>query len=145
MKKYLVMSIIVFSLIALSIFYRIMITPVARTKSDAPSKHIVVRIPLHAWSFEPDHIVAVAGEALSITVINEDDIEHGFAIEEYRVHKSIPAFSISTLPTLTFSKEGKLQFYCSEICGDGTAERGEHKGDKRGHFDMTGELNVLSK
>ena len=127
----------------LGLVYRIYI-PVQPTKrvSTGATKNITIRIPLHTWSFEPDHIEAAVGDRLSITVVNGDDIEHGFAIEEYHVRKSIAAFATTTLPTFTVSKVGKFQFYCSEICGDGTAQNGAHKGDKRGHFDMAGSLIV---
>ncbi len=145
MKKYLAMSFILLLLIALGVFYRTSSSDVTRRLSDGQSKNIIIRIPLHSWSFEPDHIDAVAGDTLSITVINEDDITHGFAIEEYRVRQSIPAFATTTLPAFTVGREGKFQFYCSEICGDGKAESGIHKGDKRGHFDMGGQLTVVSK
>ena len=145
MKKYLAMSIILLLLIGLGVFYRTSLSQVTHSISGGQSKSIIIRIPLHSWSFAPDHIDAIAGESLSITVINEDDVEHGFAIEEYRVRKSIPAFTTTTLPVFTLGKEGKFQFYCSEICGDGAAESGIHKGEKRGHFDMAGQLNVVSK
>ncbi len=145
MKKYLAMSVVLLLLIALGIFYRISSSQVTRHPRIAPSKNIIIRIPLHSWAFEPDHIEAVAGGKLSITVVNEDDIPHGFAIEEYRVRESIKAFSTTTLADITLGQEGKFQFYCSELCGDGQAESGIHKGNKRGHFDMAGELTVVSK
>ena len=145
MKKYLAMSIVLLLLITLGAVYRTQLSQVRESISGGKSRSIIVHIPLHSWSFEPDHIEATAGDTLSVTVINEDDIPHGFAIEEYRVRKSIAAFSTTTLPTITLQKDGKFQFYCSEICGDGNAESGVHKGEKRGHFDMTGQLNVASK
>lgn len=132
-------------LIAVGIYYRNSSTKVIRRPSEGLNKNIIIRIPLHSWSFEPDHIEALAGDKLSITVVNEDDIAHGFAIEEYRVHTSIAAFATSTLSAFIVGTEGKFQFYCSEICGDGKAESGIHKGDKRGHFDMSGQLTVVSK
>ena len=145
MKKYLVMSVVLVLLITFGVINRSSLSQVTHSMSLGQSKNIIVRIPLHSWSFEPDHIEATAGDTLSVTVINEDDIPHGFAIEEYRVRKSVPAFSTTTLPTITLQKEGKFQFYCSELCGDGNVESGVHKGEKRGHFDMTGQLNVASK
>lgn len=146
MRAYLAISVILLILIALGIFYRASFSSQVISRiSEGQNKNIIIRIPLHSWTFEPDHIEAKAGDRLTITVINADDIEHGFAISEYRERKSIPAFATATLPTFTVGKEGKFQFYCSEICGDGSAENGIHKGDKRGHFDMAGQLTVGSK
>ena len=145
MKKYLAMSVALLLLITLGFVYRTSLSLDTHGVSGGQSKSIIIRIPLHSWSFEPGHIDATAGDTLSITVVNEDDIPHGFAIEEYRVRKSVPAFSTTTLPTITLQKEGKFQFYCSELCGDGNVESGVHKGNKRGHFDMAGELTVVSK
>ncbi len=139
------MSVVLLLLIALGVVYRTSLLQVTHRLSRGQNKSIIIRIPLHSWSFEPDHIDAVVGDTLSITVINEDDIAHGFAIEEYRVRQSVPAFATTTLPLFTVSHEGKFQFYCSEICGDGKAESGTHKGDNRGHFDMAGQLSVVNK
>ena len=137
------MTVTLIILIALAIFFGIYDS----SKSPSPRgsvevRNITIRIPPHSWSFEPNHIEAKPKEALSITIVNDDDVEHGFAIEEYRIRQSVPANGRATIPTFILSKEGTFSFYCSVVCGDGTVEDGTYKGDRRGHFDMEGTLTV---
>ncbi len=141
MKKYLSVSLVLVVLIVLGVFYGTK-AYLPQAIIGGPVKHVIIRIPLHSWSFEPEHIEAKQGDRISITLVNADDIAHGFAIEEYRVRQSVEAFATTTLPQFVVRKEGKFQFYCSEICGDGTAQRGTHRGENRGHFDMAGTLEV---
>ena len=137
------MSLILVTLTGVSVFYGTkMQKSVSLPTNTLSIKHISIRIPLHSWTFEPDHIDAKQGDRISITLVNADDISHGFVIPEYRVRQSIQAFATTTIPEFTVGREGKFQFYCSEICGAGTAESGTHLGEQRGHFDMAGLLEV---
>ncbi len=143
MRTYYIAIVVLIVLIAFGIAYRVSMVPQSpELKTTAAAKAISITIPLHTWSFEPDHIDAHVGDILDITVKNDDDIEHGFAIDEYHISQHIPPGTTATIPRFVVDKEGTFQFFCSVVCGQGMVENGSHKGMERGHFDMGGTLTV---
>jgi heme/copper-type cytochrome/quinol oxidase subunit 2 len=112
-------------------------------QSTAPVHEITVHIPLHTWSFEPDHIELNKGELFRITVVNDDDIEHGFGMQTYTTNLDIPAHSTGVSTLMSAQTAGGFEFYCSVMCGEGmVAATGTTKQHERGHFDMSGMLTV---
>ncbi len=90
------------------------------------------------WRFDPEFIDAVQGERIVATVVNEDDFDHGFAIDMFGVYERIPARSTVKV-AFTVTEAGDFPYYCSVSCGGGVVE-----GERRGHFDMYGKLHVRS-
>jgi uncharacterized cupredoxin-like copper-binding protein len=90
--------------------------------------HAEFTIGIRYSQFTPVAITAVAGEPLTITIENEDPIEHEWIIGDEDVHKrhrfgtepvhdaiptevSIPAFT-SRITELTFTEPGAYQYIC---------------------------------
>lgn len=145
MRKYLIAIAVIILLIAAGITYRILLVPQElNSNASGVVKEIAVTIPLHSWSFEPSNIDAEVGDTLSITVTNNDDIEHGFAIDEYQISRHLAPGERVTLPKFVLDKKGTFEFFCSVVCGGGVSESGTHRGVERGHFDMSGTLTVGS-
>ena len=88
------------------------------------------------WAFEPEAIDVNCGDKVVMTVVNEDDYDHGIAIEQFGVSQRMPASSTITLDFIAV-KPGDFQFICSVPCGEG-----EVAGMHRGHFDMVGTIKV---
>jgi plastocyanin len=101
---------------------------------------VSIRIPKGSWSYEPDVIRVGEGDRFTVTIVNDDDIPHGFAIDTYGVDESIPPHESRTTRELLAKKNGVFMFYCSLMCGEG-----EYAGKTRGHFDMEGTLVVSER
>ena len=89
-----------------------------------------------AWRFEPEDMKINAGDKVIMEVINEDDYDHGLAIDGYGISQRMPALSKITIEFIA-SRRGRFSFYCSVPCGKGVVN-----GQERGHFDMVGFIDV---
>lgn len=99
-------------------------------------KRITITIRKEAWRFDPENINVIQGDKVLLTVVNEDEFDHGIAIDAYGVSQRVPAKSQITAEFIA-SRAGAFPFYCSVPCGEGEVD-----GVKRGHFDQVGELTV---
>lgn len=95
-------------------------------------KEITIVAKKLQWNFEPDRIVVDQGDRIKLTVINEDDFDHGFAIDAFGVSQRLPA-SETIFIEFVVTKSGEFPFYCSVSCGSGIVDEKE-----RGHFDQIG-------
>ena len=103
------------------------------------------------WRFDPEKIEVEQGDRLKLTVINEDDFDHGFAIDALGVSQRLPANGTINVDVVA-SKSGVFPFYCSVSCSSsdagtfdlpgGTVQTGPYAGKVRGHFDHLGEIVV---
>jgi len=101
-----------------------------------------VRIPKGTWSYQPDKLEVAKGDTFTITVQNDDDIVHGFALDPYGINMSLLPHQTQTTPPLLAKDSGDFMFYCSVMCGEGMVATGTYAGEKRGHFDMVGTFVV---
>lgn len=91
-------------------------------------------------AFVPNSLVVHAGDTVKITIINADEMDHGFELDAFGVNVHIDPGTANattgeitpTLTTVTFtaSQAGTFVFKCNVVCGDG-------------HDYMTGTLEVL--
>src|SRR3990167_6337750 len=88
------------------------------------------------WRFTPEEIIAERGDKIIMKVVNEDDYDHGIAIDAFGVSQRMPANSTITVEFVV-TQEGDFPYYCSVPCGEGDVN-GEH----RTHFDMVGAFQV---
>lgn len=139
MNKYLWLIIVAVVVVGGGILYSVFLRP----ESSAPvttgvTREITVVAKQNTWSFVPEVIEVNRGDKIIMTVVNEDDYDHGIAIDAFGVSQRMPANGTITL-SFVATQEGDFPFYCSVPCGDGVVD-----GEKRGHFDMIGKLNVRS-
>ena len=113
------------------------VTPIGETGRD-----IVIHMPFHSWSFEPEKVVIEKGETFRFLVVNDDEKEHGFAIDPYGIHLMIPANATATSEEVYADEPGNFIYYCFSSCGEGIVSSGKYKGEQRGRFDMEGEFIV---
>ncbi len=146
MNKYLILIIVLITLIAAGVGYRVFLLPASsRPINTGIIKEVTVVIQKNSWSFDPEVIDANRGDTLKLKFVNEDDYDHGVGIDAYGVSQRIPARATLDVPPFVVTKSGDFQFYCSVSCGEGIAVSGIHKGVKRSHFDQIGTICVHDK
>jgi plastocyanin len=139
MNKYLIILILLFLIIGAGFGY----TKFFRAESARPmetgivKEYTIISRKLK-WRFDPELIEVNRGDRINLTIVNEDDFDHGIAIDAFGVSQRIPAKGIITL-SFVATQAGEFTFYCSVPCGDGFVD-----GVKRGHFDQFGKIIVHS-
>ena len=119
------------------IFYR----AVLLSEADKPVETGVIRnftviAEKDKWRFVPETIEVDRGDRVKLEVINEDEYDHGIAIDAFGVSQRMPARSTINVEFVV-TQIGDFPFYCSVPCGEGEVD-----GRKRTHFDMIGVIRV---
>lgn len=139
MNKYFLLIIIGILIIVGGILYRIFLLPEESVPvTTGVVREITITAKKGRWMFEPEAIEVNRGDKIVATIINEDEYDHGIAIDAFGVSQRMPAKSTITTEFVV-TQEGDFPFYCSVPCGEGEVE-----GKKRGHFDMVGKIHVRS-
>lgn len=137
MNKYLTLIIIGVIIIAGGIFYRAVLLPESsRPVTTGKELRVTIIAKKNEWRFVPEEIEAERGDKIIATVINEDDYDHGIAIDALGISKRMPANGTIEIEFVV-TQEGEFPFYCSVPCGEGIVD-----GVKRTHFDMIGKIKV---
>jgi plastocyanin len=119
------------------IIYRVFLLPQSsQPVTTGIERAVTVIAEKDAWRFEPEDIKINRGDKVVMTVINEDEYDHGIAIDAFGISQRMPAKSTIKLEFVA-TQEGDFQYYCSVPCGEGMVD-----GKKRTHFDMIGTLRV---
>lgn len=104
------------------------------------------------WAFEPEEITLNQCDRVKVTVINEDNFDHGFAIDAFGVSQRLPANETIQVEFVA-TKAGTFPFYCSVSCSDsastgdlpdGVVQTGQYAGTFRGHFEHVGQFVVAA-
>ena len=103
------------------------------------------------WRYEPEEIEVNQCDRVTVTVINEDNFDHGFAIDAFGISQRLPANGTIELE-FTATKSGTFPFYCSVSCSssdaatfdlpNGEVQTGPYAGTVRGHFEHIGQFFV---
>ncbi|MFT7507781.1 MAG: plastocyanin [Acidimicrobiales bacterium] len=103
------------------------------------------------WRFEPESIEVEQGDRIIATVINEDNFDHGFAIDAFGISQRLPADGTIVVEFVA-TKSGEFPFYCSVSCSssdnssfglaDGEVQTGPYAGTVQGHFEHVGKFVV---
>lgn len=137
-KYFIIIGIIVLILIA-GVVYRARFLPEELTPEvTGEVREITVVALKDQWIFEPEVIEVNRGDKVVLTLVNEDDYDHGIAIDSFGIAQRMPANETITFDFIA-TQEGEFPFYCSIPCGEGIVD-----GVKRTHFDMLGKIHVRS-
>ena len=102
------------------------------------------------WRFDPEVITVEKCDRVHLNVINEDNFDHGVAIDALGISQRLPANGTIDI-NFVASKSGEFPFYCSVSCSDskntgelkdGVVQAGPYTGVFRGHFDHLGKFIV---
>lgn len=139
MNKYLILILVMIVIISAGALYRAFLLPeTAAPVTSGKAREIVIIAKKDEWRFEPETIEAERGDKIIATIINEDNYDHGIAIDAFGVSQRMPANSTIKVEFVV-TQEGDFPFYCSVPCGEGEVDH-----VKRGHFDMVGKIHVRS-
>lgn len=139
MNKYFILIVVGVLLIGAGLAYRAFLLP----ESSAPVvtgkvRELTIIAKKDTWSFVPEIIEAERGDKIIATIVNEDNYDHGIAIDAFGVSQRMPANGTIKVEFVV-TQAGNFPFYCSVPCGEGVVD-----GQKRGHFDMVGKIHVRS-
>lgn len=139
MNKYIiVIGIIVLIVVAGGIYRAQFLPEQSKPEVTGEVRDVTIVAEKNEWRFTPEIIEAKKGDKIIATVINQDDYDHGIAIDAFGIAQRMPANKTITIEFVV-TQEGNFPFYCSVPCGEGEVD-GEH----RDHFDMIGKLHVRS-
>lgn len=139
MNKYVILIVACSMLLGVGIAYRVFLLPQKSVPVvTGKVREITIIAKRDEWRFDPEVIEAERGDKIVATIINEDDYDHGIALDAFGVSQRMPAKSTITIDFVV-TQEGEFPFYCSVPCGEGIVD-----GKKRTHFDMIGKLHVRS-
>lgn len=137
MNKYFILIGIVVLIIGGGIFYRLVLLPASLVPVETGVvKNLTVTAKQNEWRFVPENIEVERGDRVKLEVINEDEYDHGIAIDAFGVSQRMPVKSTIRVEFVV-TQEGDFPFYCSVPCGEGIVD-----GKKRTHFDMIGVIKV---
>lgn len=151
MNKFLIIGIVLVGIVVAGVLYKEFVG-----SSEAPIETGVVRdITVISkrleWRFEPEAIEVDRGDRVRLTVINEDNFDHGVAIDAFGISQRLPANATIDIEFVA-TKSGEFPFYCSVSCSasdnpsfglqDGLVETGPYAGTLRGHFEHIGKFIV---
>ncbi len=77
-----------------------------------------MRVSKNKWQWEPNVIRVQPGDKVVLHIFNEDDFDHGFAIDVLGVNRRLFPERTTTVE-FKASLRGKFAFYCSVPCGEG--------------------------
>lgn len=139
MNKYFILIGIGILILGAGLAYRLFLLPQSFVPiTTGKVREIAIIARKDTWSFTPEIIEAVRGDKIIATIINEDNYDHGIAIDAFGVSQRMPANGTIKIEFVV-TQEGDFPFYCSVPCGEGEVD-----GVKRGHFDMVGKMHVRS-
>ncbi len=140
MNKYITLGIVVAVILIGGIGYKIFLAPQPEnppsTQTQTPVKEFTIIAKKGRYEFIPGNVQVNLGDRVALTVVNEDDYDHGLAIDQFGVSQRMPARSTIKIEFIAI-KRGEFQYYCSVPCGEGEVD-----GYKRGHLDMIGTIKV---
>lgn len=124
MNKFLKLLIFAALLVSSGIVYQKFYRPegIGPIKATGSVVEIKIRAKENQWKWEPSNIKVKGGDLVRLHIYNEDDYDHGFAIEAFGVNKRLFPRR-ETVIEFVASRSGSFQFYCSVPCGEGHYEQ----------------------
>ena len=81
-----------------------------------------MRTKENEWKWEPAEIHIKAGDLVKLRIFNEDNYDHGFAVEAFGINKRLFPRRETQIEFVA-SRAGSFNFYCSVPCGQGHYEQ----------------------
>lgn len=139
MNKYILLIGFVVIILIVGVIYRAYFLPEeSKPVESGVVREITIVAKKNNWRFLPELIEVNRGDKIILTLVNEDDYDHGLAIDAFGITQRMPANSTVKTEFIA-TQAGDFPFYCSVPCGEGIVD-----GVKRTHFDMIGKIHVRS-
>lgn len=152
MNKYVIIGIILVAIVGGGALFGARNNTEGCTPEMGAERNITVVTKKLEWRFEPEVINVEQCDKVNLTVINEDNFDHGVAIDALGISQRLPANGTINVDFVA-SKTGEFPFYCSVSCSDskstgnlknGVVETGPYAGSFRGHFEHIGKFIVTA-
>ena len=153
MNKFLIVGIILIVILGGGFAFNQFADNLECGESDGEDKHFNIVSKRLEWRYEPEEITVEQCDRITVTVSNEDNFDHGFAIDAFGVSQRLPANGTIEV-SFVATKSGTFPFYCSVSCSDssnpslglqgGVVEKGPYAGTFRGHFEHIGQFVVAA-
>ncbi|MFM2374232.1 MAG: hypothetical protein RLZZ234_227 [Candidatus Parcubacteria bacterium] len=151
MNKYIIIGIVLIALVGGGVVYSSIKDTDNCTADMGKDVALTVTSKKLEWRFEPETINVQKCDRVKMKVVNEDDFDHGVAIDAFGISQRLPALGEIDI-SFVASKEGEFPFYCSVSCSDsdngsfglkdGKVATGPYAGTIRGHFDHIGKFII---
>jgi heme/copper-type cytochrome/quinol oxidase subunit 2 len=150
MNKYVIIGIVLVFIIGGGVIFSAKTDTDNCTEGMGTNRDITVVSKKLEWKFDPEVITVEKCDRIHINLINEDNFDHGFAIDALGISQRLPANATIGIDFVA-SKSGEFPFYCSVSCSDskstgnlkdGVVQTGTYKGVFRGHFEHLGKFIV---
>ena len=150
MNKYVIIGIILVALIGGGMIFSSQTDTDNCTADMGQDVNLTVVSKKLEWRYDPEVITVNKCDRVQIKVINEDNFDHGFAIDALGISQRLPANGSIDVQFVA-SKSGEFPFYCSVSCSDskstgnlpdGVVQTGPYAGSFRGHFEHIGKFIV---
>lgn len=137
MNKYFILIGLTILIIGGGLFYRtFLLSEEAKPVESGVIRNFTIIAKKNEWRWVPETIEVDRGDSIKLELINEDDYDHGVAIDAFGVSQRMPARSTIKVEFVV-TQVGDFPYYCSVPCGEGEVD-----GKKRTHFDMIGVIKV---
>ncbi len=152
MNKYIIIGIIIVVMIGGGMVYKKTTDTDNCTADMGKDVALTVVAKKLQWAFEPEVVTVEKCDRIKLTVVNEDNFDHGVAIDALGISQRLPANGTIVVDFVA-SKTGEFPFYCSVSCSDskstgnlpdGLVQEGPYKGTFRGHFEHIGKFIVTA-
>jgi heme/copper-type cytochrome/quinol oxidase subunit 2 len=151
MNKYIIIGIVLVALVGGGVIYSSVQDTDNCTQDMGKDAALTVTSVKHEWRFEPEVINVEKCDRVKMKVVNEDDFDHGVAIDAFGISQRLPALGEIDIEFVA-SKTGEFPFYCSVSCSGsdngsfdlpgGLVATGPYAGMLRGHFDHIGKFII---
>ena len=120
MNKFLQLLIFAVFLITSGVVYQNYYRPpgIGPIKASGRVVDIEMRALENKWKWQPDEIRVKGGDLVRLKIFNEDNYDHGFAIEAFGINKRLFPRRETDIEFIA-SRDGSFNFYCSVPCGQG--------------------------
>lgn len=131
MNKNIILLLVLVLIVGAGILYRtIFLKGEICTADQGKDVEINMTSKKNQWVFDPPDIKINKCDKVTLHVFNEDDYDHGLAIDVFGVNRRLSPKTTTTIK-FTASKAGQFIFYCSVPCGEG-------------HFGHKGNIEVIN-
>lgn len=123
--KFLVIGLLLVVIVGGGVLYRTVFLKGQICGSEA-GEHVEISMITkeNKWQFDPPLVEVKKCDHVTLNIYNEDEYDHGFAIDLFGVNKRLTPKATTTL-SFRAGKAGEFVFYCSVPCGEGHLN---HKG-----------------
>lgn len=150
MNKYIIIGIVLVGIVGAGAIFSAKTDTDNCTADMGEARDITVISRKLEWRFDPEVITVNKCDRVHLKVLNEDNFDHGVAIDALGISQRLPANGTIDI-NFVASKSGEFPFYCSVSCSDskstgdladGKVQSGPYKGLFRGHFEHIGKFIV---